>query len=245
MSARSRGLVSLAALVALPSLVLDGGLVQHRALAGPLAILRALSCAIDDGTLAVDVLATLRRTVVGVVLGAALGLLLAVPAARSRDAVEAPLDFFRAIPPLLVVPLLCFAFGYGEVARTLAVAWASALTVSLHVSTALARPTGERERALAAMGASRWQLARFVRSRELVPPLLVGVRQAVALGLVVCVVTDMVIGADAGLGARAVAAQIAYDTPGLWAVLLVTGLLGFSAGRVLLSLERRVEHWRA
>ncbi len=224
--------------------MLDQGLVQHRALAGPLAILRALATAIGDGTLGADLAATIRRTALGLAGGALLGIALAVPASRSRDAVEAPLDFFRAIPPLLVVPLLCFAFGYGELARVLAVAWAAALTVSLHVSAALARPAGERERALAAMGASRLQLFRFVRSRELVPPLLVGLRQALALGLVVSVVTDMVIGADAGLGARAVAAQIAYDTPGLWAVLIVTGLLGLVPARALLALERRVEHWR-
>lgn len=244
-SGRLRGALVLAALTVAAAIVVDGGLVEHRAIAGPVAILRAVAAALRDGSLATDLLATVRRTALGVALGAVLGVLVAMPTSRSRDGIDGPLDFLRAIPPLLVLPLFCFALGYGEAARVLVVAWAAALALSLHVGAALARPPGERERVLASMGASTWQRFRFVRSRELVPPFVVGVRHAVATGLVVSVVTEMVIADGAGLGARAVAAQIAYDTAGLWAVLFVTGLLGWGAGRVLLGFERRIAHWRA
>lgn len=227
------------------AVVLDGGLFRHRALAGPLAIARALGHAATSGTLSLDVGATALRTMLGVALGAVLGLIVARPLARREARREGTLDFLRAIPPLLVLPLFCFALGYGEAARVLVVAWAAALTVSLHVGAALARPAGERERALVAMGASDWQVLCHLRSRELVPPLVLGVRQAVATGLVVSVVAEMVIGAEHGLGARAVAAQIAYDTPGLWGVLVTAGALGWGAGRGLLALEARVAHLRA
>lgn len=245
MKVRARRGAAVLGTLALGALVVDGGWVRHRAIAGPLAVVRALGAAVEDGTLGADVAATVGRTALGVALGALVALAMAAPSTWTHRSVEAPLDFLRAIPPLLVFPLFCLAFGYGEAARVLSVAWAASLTISLHVGAAAAREPGERERALRAMGASPWQLVRFVRSRELVPPLLSGLRQAVATGLVVSVVTEMVIGADAGLGARAIAAQIAYDTPGLWAVLTVAGGVGWAAGRVLLSLEARVAHWRA
>jgi len=229
--------------LAIASALLDGGVVRHRALAGPIAIGRALVAALRDGSLAGDLGATLGRTLAGVALGAFAGTALGLAAAASRRALEPSLDFLRAVPPLLVLPLLFLALGYGEPARVLAIAWAAALASSLHIGAAAARPGGERVRALRAMGASRLQIARFVGVYELAPPALVALRQAFATGLVVAVVSEMVMGAEHGLGARAVSAQIAYDTPGLWAVLCAAGAAGWSVGRAILALERRVAHW--
>lgn len=223
--------------------LVDTGLVRHRALAGPLATIGALSAGIADGSLALDAIATLVRVAAGVTLGLALGIPLGLVSGRRRS-IEPPLDFLRAIPPLLFFPLLLLAFGYGETARVGAVAWAAALVVSMHVAAGVARASSARRRALTAMGAGAIDRLRWLHLYELAPSGMTGLRHALGAAMIVATVTEMVVGTEHGFGARAVEAQIAYDAPGLYAVIAATGLAGFVLSRLVLGLERRLIHWR-
>lgn len=230
------------------SLLVDTGLVAHRALAGPLATLRTLASDLARGSLLGDTLATSARVcagvTIGLLLGAAVGGFLGVHRA-ARRVLEPGLDFLRAVPPLLVFSLLLLALGYGESARVGCVALSSALVVSLHAAAALASIDPRRVRLLQVMGASPRSLLRYLYVYEAAPACLLAARQAVSTGLVVAVVTEMIVGAPAGLGTRALDAQIAYDAPRLYAVMLITGVLGQLATHALLAAERRLrERWR-
>ncbi len=246
MSFGLRGAVPVLAGVGAWAGLVDGGLVHHRAIAGPSATALALVHGLADGTLGADVSATGLRVLVGVALGAAFGLPVGLWLGghrTRRQLLEPGLDFLRAVPPLLIFPLLLLAFGYGDTARIGAIAWAAALVVALHVSAGLAHTGATRARALQAMGASRLQRLLWCDLFEVLPHVTTALRHAVGTGLVVGVVTEMVVGAPHGLGARAMSAQVAYDVPQLYAVVLLTGLLGFSAARVLLVTERHLLFW--
>lgn len=238
--------VAVGLVLAAGAVLVDGGLVSHRALAGPLAIARALGAGLADGTLGVDVVATAGRALaavgLGMLAGVPLGLLVGLwPRARP---VEPILDYFRAIPPLLILPVLLLAFGYGESARIGTAAAAAALVASLHVAAGARRGRPERARIFRALGASGWQRLRWLHAYETLPHVLTALRQAVAVSILVTVVVEMVLGSARGLGARAVAAQIAYDAPGLWSAIAVTGALGLAAGALVLAAERRCAAWR-
>ena len=226
--------------------IADSGLVRHRALAGPMATLGAMAAGLADGTLVWDLLATLARMLTGVAIGAILGVPLGLVSGGARArAIEPSLDFLRAIPPLLLFPLLLLTFGYDERARVGAVAWAATLVVSMHVAGGVSRASVARRRALSAMGAGLVHRLRWLHLYELAPACLTGLRHAVGAGLIVATVTEMVVGAEHGLGSRAVAAQIAYDAPGLYAVIFATGAASFALSRGVLAIERRLVRWRA
>lgn len=229
------------ALLVVWSALADTGLVRNRALAGPVAIVRALVRGLGNGTLEADVLATVLRVAAGTAAGLAIGLPLGLWTGSSptrRHALEPGLDFFRAVPPLLVFPLLLLAFGYNDAARIAAVTYATTLVISMHVASGAASASPDRARALRVMGASAWQRLRWLQLYETLPQLMTGVRHAVATGLVVAVVTEMVVGCAHGLGARAMSAQVDYDVASIYAVLLLAGACGFAATRLLLALER-------
>lgn len=243
---RRAGLVSVAAVLAGWAAVAETGLVRHRAVAGPIGTARAIGAGLADGTLPADLLATVGRAGLGVALGLALGLPLGLWIGTSgtrRALLEPGADFLRSIPPLLVFPLLLLALGYGEPARVGAVAYATSLVIVLHVAAGVRLGRPERRRALVAMGASRAQRLRWLHLYEALPGCLTALRHAVSTGLVVAVVTEMVVGAPAGLGSRAVSAQIAYDTPGLYAVIAVAGAVGYGAAASLVAAERRLTFW--
>ncbi len=232
-------------LLALWFALVETGFVRHRAVAGPLETWRALNDGLSNGLLD-DLAATMSRVVIGVGLGLLVGFALALLVSSSRRrATEPLLDFLRAIPPLLLFPLFLLGLGYGDASRHAVIAWAAALVVSLHVAAAARRFRPERLRVLRAMGATRWQIFRALRFYELLPAGLTAVRHAVATGIVVAVVTEMVVGAPHGLGSRAVAAQIAYDAPQSYAVILLTGAVGYVLSRLLLDLEERWIFWES
>ena len=239
-------LVSLVVSVAIWAALTETGWIEHRAIAGPVATVGSLLDGFVDGALFADVLATALRVAAGVALGLLAGLPLGLWIGTSsirRAALEPPMDFLRAIPPLLVFPLLLLAFGYDERARVGVIAFAAALVVAVYVAAGIRRARPERLRMLQAMGASRWQTLRWLHLYEVLPGCLTAARHAVSTGLVVAVVTEMIVGAPAGLGSRAVSAQIAYDAPGLYAVILLTGALGYIAGHALILVERRTVFW--
>lgn len=242
----ARGVIGGSAALALAAWTLstETGALRHRAVAGPLDTLEALATGLGSGELALDLAATSLRVLAGVALGLVAGLPLGAWAGTSRR-VEPGLDFLRAVPPLLVFPLLLLVLGYGEGARIVLVAWASALVVSMHLASGLRARSPARLRALRAMGASRWQTLRWLHAYEALPACATALRHGIATGLVVAVVSEMVVGAPHGLGARALAAQIAYEAPQLYAVILLTGGCGYASGRALLALERRLTSWSA
>ncbi|MBZ0119931.1 MAG: hypothetical protein K8H88_23280, partial [Sandaracinaceae bacterium] len=94
-----------------------------------------------------------------------------------------------------------------------------------------------RRDVLRAMGAGWIDRVRWLHVHELAPPLATALRHALGTGMVVGVVTEMVVGAEHGLGARALSAQIAYDAPGLYAVIALTGGIALALSSALSAIE--------
>ena len=164
------------------------------------------------GQLLTDLFATLARTMVGVAIATAVGTATGAMLGRSRRAwraVEPTVDFLRAIPPLLVFPLLLLGLGYGDPARVVAVVFGTTGTVLIHVASGVARVPPERRDIAHLAGLRGIRAFRLLYFWEALPSLLTGVRIALTQGLVIVTATEMLLGARSGLGARALQAQLA------------------------------------
>jgi len=222
------------------------GLLQHRAVAGPGAVGAALWKGVVQGTLWPDLAATLGRVMVAVVVAlgpaTAAGLWMG-SSPRHTQLWEPTVEFWRAVPPLLVLPVFVLAFGYGEATRVGVAGWAAGWLVTIHVAAGVRRLHPQRDRYLRSLRAGWWQRLRWQWAYELLPQALLALRQAVGTALVVTVVTEMMLGASHGLGACAMRAQLTYDTPQLYAVILLTGAVGFLVAKAILALEHRLLRW--
>ena len=76
-----------------------------------------------------------------------------------------------------------------------------------------------------------------------VPGVLGGVRIALSLSLVVAVVTEMFTGTVYGLGKTIYDAAIVYDTPMMYAGIVVAGLLGYAVNAAVIGIETRIAKW--
>ena len=206
------------------------------------------SCAVElaGPMLWLDVGATLARTLAGVgiatLVGWVLGLLLG-RSARAWRLVEPFVDFVRAIPPVLAFPACLVLFGYTEEARIAAIAFGTTGIVLLHVATGLARAPAARRDTARLAGLRGLALVLRVDVFEALPSLFLGVRFALAAGLIVSVVSEMLVGSEHGLGARALDALVTYRSDLLVLAIVLAGGTGFALSAIVASVERRVVHW--
>ena len=199
-------------------------------------------------TIWIDLGASLTRLTIGlalaIVFGASIGILLGHRREVWRAA-EPTLDFLRAIPPILTFPLFLLGFGYGETARIAAVAFGTIGIVLLHVANGLQRAPQARADTIRVAGVTGFRAFLYLHIYEAVPSLVIGIRIALAAGLVIVVVTEMIVGAEHGLGARALAALLGYRADILWLVIWLSGILGSALSSAVAAVERRLIHWEA
>ena len=205
-------------------------------IAGPSATLAAV-----DASLGADLLATFGRAAAGLVLGAAVGLvlgLLVTALARVAPIADAILDLARSVPPVVLLPTLLLALGYDDRARVTTIAAGCAVIMATSVTTALRAPRSARAELLSVSGATWWQTVAWTQPWEAMPTLLAGLRISTGMAIVVATVTEMVAGAEHGIGARIVSAQVAGQTPQLTAAIVSIGVGGWVLNALIRRLER-------
>jgi ABC-type nitrate/sulfonate/bicarbonate transport system permease component len=210
-------------------------------IATPAGTLGALSRAAP--TLGRDLAATAMRAGVGLAAGVAAGLVVGALAAvlvRRAPVIDGLLDMARSVPPVLILPVCLLAFGYNELARVATVASGCVWTISLAVMTAAASSRSARREMLDVAGATPLRALAWTQPWESLGVLVVGMRTSASTAVVVAVVTEMIAGAEHGLGSRVIAAQIVGDTEGLTLDVLVAGVLGYGVNLGLRALERWV-----
>jgi ABC-type nitrate/sulfonate/bicarbonate transport system permease component len=238
---RAASLLALAGAIAVWWAVAQIHVAGRPLIATPAGTVGALAPAAS--TLGGDLWATAVRTGLGLAAGVAAGVVLGSLAAvlvRRAPVVEGLLDFARSVPPVVILPVCLLAFGYGELARVATVASGCVWTVSLAITTAAAAPRSARREMLDVAGATPLGAVAWTQPWESLGVLAVGLRTSASTAVVVAVVTEMIAGAEHGLGSRVISAQIAGDTGGLTLDVLVAGALGYAFNVGLRGVERWV-----
>ncbi|MEV0848886.1 ABC transporter permease [Streptomyces sp. NPDC049954] len=215
-------------------------------LPGPVSVARKGGELAADGTLADDVLASLRR----VVLGFALGTVAAVPVGFlmgwypvARGLLEPYVQFFRTIPPLALLPLVIVVFGIGEVPKVFVIFLAAFLSSVLAAFQGVVSVERTLLDAARVLGARDRQIFLRVVVPASAPFLMVGMRIGLGASWSTLVAAEL-LNAPAGLGYLMQHAQLFYDLPSIFVGLISIGVLGLLMDRLLLIAERRVTRWQ-
>ena len=101
-----------------------------------------------------------------------------------------------------------------------------------------------RRKMAAVFGASKFQIFRLIIIiMDALPQIFVGLRLALAQSLIVTVVSEMFIGTDFGLGQRVYDSYLTNSVTTLYALLIVLGVIGYGANKLLVFLESRIVFW--
>ncbi|MEU7655983.1 ABC transporter permease [Micromonospora taraxaci] len=176
-------------------------------------------------------------TLAAVVLGTVVGL---VP--FLRRATHTAVEFLRPIPSVALIPLAVLLFGIQMQAALVIIIYASFWQVFVQVIYGVADVDAVARDTARSFGLTRReQLSHLVLPTTL-PYLMTGLRLAAAVALILAITAEMVIG-NPGLGRMIELSRSAGDAAGLYALVVVTGLLGLTVNLVFRFVERRVLHW--
>lgn len=190
-----------------------------------------------------DVLPSLGRLAAGYLLALVAGVAAGTAIGLSRPLrafCEPVLEFLRAIPPPVLVPVIALFTGYtGATPKIVTIALGCLWPILLNTVEGV-RGLDEvlLETARAYRFRTRTRLLKIV-TRGSSPQVAAGARQALSIGVILMVISEL-FGANRGLGASIVQFQRGFQIPEMWTGIIVLGVVG-----VLLSVLFRVAEYRA
>jgi len=176
-------------------------------------------------------------TIAGAALGACVGL---VP--FLRRATHTTIEFLRPIPSVALIPLAVLMYGLDLEAALVIIVYATFWPVFIQVIYGVADvdPVArDTARAFGLNGPSR--LVSLILPTAL-PYLMTGIRLSASVALILAVTAEMVIG-NPGLGRLIGLSQSAGDAASLFALVVVTGMLGLILNLLFRLIERRSLAW--
>lgn len=248
--ARLRQLAQLAlpwlALVALWYGVKYSGLVQSQLLPSPHAVLAQFWTSLTTEQLWLDVLLSARR----VVLGLLFGMLLAVPVGfligwyrPVRRFVDPLVNFFRALPPIALIPLVIVYLGIGEVARVSILFYASFFAAVIVMYEGMSQISPLYLRVARALGATDLEIFWRVMVPMTVPHMLTALRVALGVSWATLVASELV-AAQNGLGAKIQNASAFFNLDVIYMGIICIGAVALLMDFVLRLVSRRLLVWQ-
>jgi ABC-type nitrate/sulfonate/bicarbonate transport system permease component len=195
--------------------------------------------------LVADVLPSLGRLATGYLLAGLLGVGLGLPIGLSRSlraVTEPALEFFRAIPPTALVPVLILFAGLTDTMKVLVIISGCVWPVLLNTV------QGVRSTDPVQLDTARsFRIGGLARLRYLVlpsagPHIMAGLRQALSIAIILMVISEMFASTN-GLGFAIVQFQRTFAIPEMWSGILLLGLLGILLSAGFRWIERRVLRW--
>jgi ABC-type nitrate/sulfonate/bicarbonate transport system permease component len=175
--------------------------------------------------------------VAGVVVGVIIG-----SSRRVRDFTHTTIEFLRPIPSVGLIPIAVVIFGLRPTATIAVVVWACFWVILIHVVYGVADVDPVAESTARSYGLKFHKRARYVVWPTLLPYLMTGLRLSGTIALVVALTIEIVV-QNPGIGQMIARYQSAGNAPVVFALALLTGVLGLVINAILRRLENAVLAW--
>jgi len=198
------------------------------------------------GRLPVDVWMSTQRVFVGVLLGT----LLAVPVGfvlgwyrEIRSFIDPLINFFRALPPIALIPLVIVYFGIGEIAKVVILFYASFFAAVIVMYEGIAQISPIYVRVARTLGATDAEIFRKVIVPLTVPHMLTALRVALGVAWATLVASEL-IAAQQGLGAMIQNASSFFQLDIIYVGIICIGFIALAMDFALRSFSRRLVAWQ-
>lgn len=238
--------IPFAGLVLLWWLLRQTGLINPGLLPSPFAVLAHFWGSLTHGDLGINMLMSLQRVVIGLLLGTAV----AVPVGfligwyqPVRRLVDPLINFFRALPPIALIPLVIVYLGIGEVAKISILFYASFFAAVIVMYEGMAAISPIYVRVARTLGATDFEIFWRVMVPLTVPHMLVALRVALGVCWATLVAAELV-AAQQGLGAMIQNASSFFDLNTIYLGIICIGTLALLMDIALRRLSARLVAWQ-
>lgn len=178
---------------------------------------------------------------IAITLGIGFGLLIGEYAALRRAATPT-MNFLRAIPPAAIVPIVIISMGIGSAPKIFIIALTCFWPVLLNTIDGVRGIQPQLLDTARAFRTPRRLYFLNVLLMAALPQIMAGVRVAVAVSLVLMVISEF-FGASTGLGYYINEAKQRFAMAETWAGTLLVGILGYVLSAIFLRVERLLLAW--
>lgn len=188
---------------------------------------------------------TLLRTLLGFAIAVVLGVLLGLAIGSSRIVYRGLYPIligFNSIPKVAVVPIFVIWFGVGTVPAVLTAFMVSFFPIAVNVATGLATIEPELLDVMRSLGATKSKILRKVGLPRAMPYFFASLKIAITLAFVGTIISETV-AADKGVGYLMMAATSNFDTPLVFAGLIVIAAMGIAMYAIFAVVEQRMTFW--
>lgn len=239
-------LVSPVALLVLWQVLGAVGLLPSRILASPAQIAVTAFDMLRTGDLLVGIAVSLARVAAGFAIALAAGVGLALVSGLSRmgeTVVDPPLQMFKAMPFLGLLPLFILWFGIGEAPKVGLVAIGALFPIYLTLHAGIRGIDRKLIEAGRTLGLGPLERVCHIVLPGALPSLLVGIRYGLSVAWLSLVVGEQ-INAQSGLGALITNARDFLQTDVIVVCLLVYAALGLATDALVRAIEADRLRWR-
>jgi NitT/TauT family transport system permease protein len=160
-----------------------------------------------------------------------------------RVAIEPYLMILYATPMVALIPFILSLMGFGFAPKVLVVFLFAVFPILYNTVEGARSIKPELLEVAHSFRSSEWALWRDVMLPYTLPFTMTGVRQAIGRALVGMVAAEFFL-SSTGLGQLIMTASQTFDTAGVFASMLILGLLGVGLMRIGRHVEDRFARWR-
>ena len=231
-------MAAVAALLLIWQGVSAAGLVPGYMLPSPADVVRAFWA--ERALLWENAVITLQEAFIGLALGVALGFLFAV----LMDAFDV---LYRAFYPILVItqtiptvaiaPLLVLWFGYEMAPKIILIVISTFFPVTVGLLDGFRSADRDAMGMLRSMGATRWQIFRYIKCPSALPQFFSGLRIAAAYSVVGAVISEW-LGGFGGLGVYMTRVKKAFAFDKMFAVIFLISAISLALMALVDAVEK-------
>lgn len=192
-----------------------------------------------------DVVPSVGRLVIGAALSIIVGVVAGTVIGRVawlRELVGPMLEFFRAIPPPALVPIIALLLGVTDAMKIVVIITGAMWPVMLNTIDGVKSTDSVMQETARSFALTRWERIRFLVLPAASPRIMAGVRQSLSIALILMVISEMFY-SSSGLGYQIVFFQRNYLIAEMWSGIVLLGLIGVLLSLLFGIVEKRVLRW--
>lgn len=241
-----RGAVGIAVALAIVEAITRAGLVTSEYLPPATSILARAAELLSRGSFLGDLWTTLKASLLGLglatLVAVPLGLVLGLGPLAYRAAIVV-IEFLRPIPSVALIPLAILVYGRGTSMKVALVVYACAWPLLFNTIYGMRAVDQVAADSARVFGLPRRAVARRVYLPSASPFVFAGFKIAASIAIILAVSAELLAGGSGGIGITMLNAASVGDQRTVYAVTVITGLLGLVLLGVLGLVERRVFAW--
>lgn len=175
---------------------------------------------------------------VGVPLGFAMGL-----STKMRGIFDPVVEFMRPIPPLALIPLVVLWFGIGEKAKIILLFLTAVFIMTIAARSGVSSVKISKVYAAYSLGATKWQVLRYVILPNALPEIFTGLRTAMGVCWATVIAAELV-AANVGIGFMIMVAANFLSSDLVVMGIIIIGVIGFGIEIAMRLLESKLIPWK-